>query len=65
MLNLIDDCGLNKALEKINGMYSFALFDQKLNKILLVRDPTGQKPLYYYKDDETFSDIGKYLGIFK
>ena len=26
LLNLIDDCGLNKALEKINGMYSFALF---------------------------------------
>ena len=63
LLNLIDDCGLNKALEKINGMYSFALFDQKLNKILLVRDPTGQKPLYYYKDDETFFFTSELRGL--
>lgn len=37
--------------EKLNGIFSFALFDKKENKLLLVRDHFGVKPLhYYYKD---------------
>ena len=54
LLNLIEEYGLMDGLKKINGMYSFALYDNKLNKISLVRDPTGQKPFYYYKDSNTF-----------
>ena len=40
-------------LHKFVGMFSFVLFDQKLNTIYAVRDRFGIKPLYYsYEDTE-------------
>tara|TARA_B110000858_G_scaffold56692_1_gene65974 strand:- start:3501 stop:5303 length:1803 start_codon:yes stop_codon:yes gene_type:complete len=34
-------------LKKLRGMYSFAIWDNKNNKLLIARDPFGIKPLYY------------------
>ncbi|MES2653055.1 MAG: asparagine synthase (glutamine-hydrolyzing) [Bacteroidota bacterium] len=38
-----------KMFEKIDGSYSFALFDRKFNQLLIARDSIGTKPLFYYK----------------
>ena len=46
LLNSYDFWGC-KCLSKINGMFSFAIFDIKKNKIFASRDIAGQKPFYY------------------
>ena len=55
-----------KAFKKFNGMFAFALFDNRNDMIYLVRDPSGIKPLYYYyqKHKLYFSSEVKSLSIF-
>ncbi len=41
-------------LDDLNGMYSGAVFDPVLKRVLLFRDRFGIKPLYYAETDEGF-----------
>ncbi|MEA1954185.1 MAG: asparagine synthase (glutamine-hydrolyzing) [Campylobacterota bacterium] len=41
-------------LEKFIGMFAFSILDKKLEKMFLVRDRAGVKPLYYYDDGNAF-----------
>ena len=42
------------SFDKLEGMFSFALFDKKTNSVLIVRDRIGEKPLYLYEDDKQY-----------
>lgn len=53
LIKLIDKYGIN-ILNKLDGMYSIVLFDKVLEKLILVRDPYGQKPLFYSKSKNFF-----------
>ncbi len=39
-------------LDKINGMFAFALWDNELELLFIARDRIGKKPLYYYQNGQ-------------
>lgn len=47
LLAAIEAWGLDSTLDKIVGMYAFALIDQSKRALTLVRDRAGEKPIYY------------------
>ena len=51
LLNAVCQWGLDAAVRRFVGMFAFALFDRREEKIHLVRDRMGVKPLYYSIQD--------------
>ena len=43
-----------KILEKINGCFSFAIYDKMNGKVFIARDRLGIKPLYYHHGKDYF-----------
>ena len=41
----------SSCLDKLNGMFSFVIFDEQSGKIFAARDRLGIKPFYYYHED--------------
>lgn len=39
--------GLERSLDRVDGMYAFGLWDRVERRLALVRDRMGEKPLYY------------------
>ena len=44
----------DECLEKLDGMFAFAIWDAKKRKLFAARDRFGEKPFYFYYDNEHF-----------
>jgi asparagine synthase (glutamine-hydrolysing) len=54
-----------KCVSKFNGMFAFAVWDKKYNKLFLSRDRYGIKPLYYYNKNGCFLFASEIKSILK
>jgi asparagine synthase (glutamine-hydrolysing) len=52
-------------LEKIIGMFAFAMFDKKANQLYLCRDRLGVKPLYYLCNDRSIFFASELKALWK
>ena len=52
-------------ISKLNGMFSIAVIDERVNKTFLIRDRFGIKPLYYYSDKNKIIFCSEIQGIVK
>lgn len=47
MLAAFDEWGVAAALERVGGMFAFAVLDRKERRLILARDRIGKKPLFF------------------
>jgi len=56
--------GLDGLLQKLSGMYAFALWDARSEQLIVARDRIGIKPLYYHFDGKAFSFASEAKSLF-
>jgi asparagine synthase (glutamine-hydrolysing) len=54
IVHLYEQYGV-ECVQKLRGMFAFAIWDSAKKILFLARDRVGIKPLYYYKDNDFFS----------
>ena len=53
LINAYKELG-QEVVDKIEGMFAFAVYDAKKQLLTFARDHFGKKPFYYYLDDDMF-----------
>jgi len=64
IVHLYEEYGEN-LFSHLDGMFAFSLWDEKRKKLILARDRTGKKPLYYYKTDSLFAFASEIKSFFQ
>lgn len=68
LINLIQSIGIDEALEKVEGMFAFCLYDLERRTVILARDRFGEKPLYFYSNKNCLyfsSEMSPLINILK
>ena len=64
ILHLYEEEGV-ECVRRLRGMFAFALWDPDARRLLLARDPSGQKPLHYLRRGETFAFASEIHAFFE
>lgn len=54
-----------KCLNKLRGMFAFAIYDNRKQLLFLARDRVGKKPLYYFYDGNIFIFASEIKALIK
>ena len=68
LIAAIEEWSLPSAIERMHGMFAFALFDHESKTLTLCRDRMGEKPIYYGWVDDCFvfsSELKAIACVFK
>jgi len=67
LIKCIEKWGIRKTLNKVSGMFAFAIWDKKEKKLTIARDKFGEKPIYfgYYNKDFIFASELKAIQAVK
>lgn len=52
-------------ITKLNGMFAFALWDEKREELIIARDKSGKKPLYYTEQNGQFCFASELKALFE
>ena len=64
LIHLYDEYG-HKMLNKINGIFAFAIWDHPKEELFVARDGLGVKPLYYTQNNDGFLFASEVKAILK
>jgi asparagine synthase (glutamine-hydrolysing) len=48
------DCWKEECLQRFDGMFAFAIWDNRTQSLFAARDRFGEKPFFYYSDEKHF-----------
>lgn len=62
IIHLYEEYGTD-CVNKLRGMFAFAIWDEKKESLFMARDRLGKKPLLYYKDGNTFCFASEFTSL--
>lgn len=62
VLHLYEELG-ERCVERLRGMFAFAIWDDKRQRLFAARDRLGQKPFYYVQRDKEFFFASELKGL--
>ena len=54
----------SKCLDKLNGMWAFAIYDKQDSSVFLSRDRMGKKPLFYFQRNNEFAFASEMKALY-
>lgn len=57
------DCYRERCLQYFDGMFAFAIWDEKEKTLFAARDRFGEKPFYYYNEKNIFAFASEMKGL--
>lgn len=64
LLQLYLNYGIEKALQMVDGAFALCIVDLEKQKVYLSRDRMGEKPIYYYRQDNYFLFASEYKAFY-